>query len=207
MDAQVGKVLDALRNSGAADNTLIVFMSDHGYHLGEHDLWAKTSCYDLDAHVPLIFVPPGAKRAGERVASVVELVDLYPTIAGICGLQSGQNLAGTSLQPLLNDPQAAVKQAAFTQHPRPAYYDRTESKTPTAMGYSVRTVDVRYTEWREWSTGKVLARELYDHRTDAQELTNVADSPPDATVFQPAVAALHQQFPPNVAPARLAREP
>jgi iduronate 2-sulfatase len=206
MDAQVGKVLDALQKSGVADNTLVIFMSDHGYHLGEHEQWGKTSCFELDAHVPLIIVPPGSKQPA-KVASVVELVDLFPTITGLCNLKVDQKLAGTSLQPLLTNPQGAVKQAAFTQHPRPAYYDRTESKTPTTMGYSVRTADVRYTEWRDWSTGNVVARELYNQRSDPHELNNSIDSPADPTALQTAVSVLHQQFPPEIPPAKLARNP
>lgn len=200
MDAQVGKVLAALAKSRAADNTLIVFVGDHGYHLGEHEQWGKTSCYEFDARVPLLIVPPAGKSGGTAVASVVELVDLFPTIAGFCGLRA-EKLDGRSLQPLVDDPQAKFKSAAFTQHPRPAYYDRTPSKTPTAMGYSVRTADVRYTEWRDWQTGKVLARELYDHRRDPQELNNVIDSLRDAPELQMAVSSLHAQFSPETPPA------
>jgi iduronate 2-sulfatase len=95
-----------------------------------------------------------------------------------------------------------VKDVAFTQHPRPAYYDRTPSKTPTHMGYSVRTPAVRYTEWREWATGNVTARELYEHERDPQELANRVDNPTDAAALKTAVAALHRQFPPQTAPAK-----
>lgn len=202
MDAQVGEVLAALAKSSAADNTLIVFVGDHGYHLGEHEQWGKTSCYELDARVPLVVVSPGSKAAGTSVASVVELVDLFPTIAGLCGLKSEQKLDGVNLSPLLGDPHAKLKSAAFTQHPRPSYYDRTPSKTPSAMGYSVRTADVRYTEWRDWQTGKVLAGELYDHRSDPQELSNVVDSPADRALLKVAVSVLHEQFPPEIPPAK-----
>ena len=196
MDAQVGKVLAALAASGAAANTLVVFMSDHGYHLGEHDLWAKTSCYEYDARVPLIIVPPGSKT-GAKAQGLVELVDLYPTIADLCNLKSTQRVDGVSLRPMLADPAATVKQAAFTQHPRPAYYDRTPSKTPTAMGYSVRTNQVRYTEWRDWQSGEVIARELYEHGSDPQELVNSIDSSTQAAALRFATAALQEQFPPG----------
>jgi iduronate 2-sulfatase len=202
MDTQVGKLLDALQKSKAAENTLVVFMSDHGYHLGEHHLWAKTSCYELDARVPLIIIPPGGANAGSRVSSLIELVDLYPTLAGCCGLTVGQRLDGVSLAPLLKEPTSKWKEAAFTQHPRPAYYDRTPSKTPSHMGYSVRTPTVRYTEWRDWTSGKVTARELYEHDRDPQELNNSVDKPIDPAALAKAVAALHEQFPPAVPPSK-----
>jgi iduronate 2-sulfatase len=202
MDAQLGKVIEALKQSGVENNTLIVFVGDHGYHLGEHEQWGKTSCYELDAHVPLIIIPPSGSSAGRRVSSLVELVDLYPTIASYCNLAVDQKLDGTSLLPLLKDPTSKVKEAAFTQHPRPAYYDRTPSKTPTHMGYSVRTPAVRYTEWRDWTTGKVTARELYEHERDPRELVNCVERPADPGALAKAVAALHEQFPPATPPAK-----
>jgi iduronate 2-sulfatase len=149
MDAQLGKVLDALDRSGVAGRTLIVFAADHGYHLGEHDLWAKTSNFELDARVPLLIALPEA-AAGAHAAGLVELVDLFPTLVELCGLPRPDGLDGTSLTGLLRDPSARVKPAAFSQFPRPAYYDREPSQTPQAMGYSVRTERARYTEWRDW---------------------------------------------------------
>ena len=105
-------------------------------------------------------------------------------------------MEGTSLVSILKSPtSAAVKQAAFTQHPRPAYYDREPDKKPKAMGYSVRTVHARYTEWRDPDSGKVLARELYDHTRDPHELRNIADQSPDAALIASTREALHRQFP------------
>ena len=94
----------------------------------------------------------------------------------------------------------AVKPAAFTQHPRPAYYDRTPEGVPEAMGYSVRTDKVRYTEWRDWKTGKVIARELYEHARDPGEMRNTVDSPGDAEALKDAVKVLNEQVPPDVLP-------
>jgi iduronate 2-sulfatase len=202
MDAQVGKVLKALDDHKLTDRTVIVFVSDHGYHLGEHTLWAKTSCFEFDARVPLIVAAPGMKTAGKANSSLAELVDLFPTLTELCGLKTPKGLEGVSLAPVLADPKKTVKSAAFTQHPRPAYYDRTKTGIPDAMGYSVRTASGRYTEWRDWKNGKVLGAEYYDHVRDPNELTNRAESSKDTDELKAARQALHKQFPPDTPPAK-----
>lgn len=171
LDAQVGKVLDELERQQLADNTIIVFWSDHGFHLGEQSLWAKTSNFELDARVPLIIATPDGLSRGKTTASLVELLDLYPTLNEACSLPMPVGLQGKSLMPILKDPAKSVKRFAMTQHPRPAYYD----KTMDAMGYSIRTVQYRYTEWRNPQSGDLVAKELYDHGTDPHETTNVVD--------------------------------
>jgi iduronate 2-sulfatase len=201
LDTQVGKVLDALEQSGVAERTIIVFFSDHGYHLGEYGLWGKLTCFELGARVPLIISTPDLTRRGARAAAPVELVDLFPTLAQLCGLPVTHKLHGRSLVPLLQEPTSPFKPGAFTQHPRPSHYDRTPGKVPEVMGYSVRTPKVRYTEWRDWKTGAVTARELYDHATDPQETKNAIDAPPDAAALAEAVEVLHAEFAPNVPPA------
>jgi iduronate 2-sulfatase len=203
LDVQVGQVLAALDKEGLADSTVIVLCGDHGYHLGEHDLWAKTSCFELDARVPLLVVPPECKQAGAKSDALVELLDLYPTLVELCELPAPGKLEGKSLQPVLDNPASTIKPAAFTQHPRPAYYDRTEKGVPDAMGYSVRTDKVRYTEWRDWETGKVLGRELYDHAADPGETRNLATShsDQDAMALLAARRLLHEQFPPERIPS------
>lgn len=173
MDAQVGKVLDELDRLGLRENTVIVFWSDHGFHLGEHGLWGKTSNYELDAQVPLIIATPRPVQPGAPTRALVELLDLYPTLVDLCGLPARPGLEGVSLRPVLESPGATVKDAAFSQHPRPA-----QVVVPgDAMGYSIRDARHRYTEWREWRTGRVLAAELYDHDVDDGENRNVADDP------------------------------
>ena len=199
LDAQVGKLVAALDELGLAERTVIVFCGDHGYHLGEHGLWAKTSCFELDARVPLVIVPPKCAQAGSTSKALVELLDLYPTLVDLCGLAAPAGLDGQSLAPLLDNPAGAVKPAAFTQHPRPAYFDRTDKGLPEAMGYSVRTASARYTEWRDWQTGKLMAAELYDHSADPAETQNLADSPAAAAMQADAAKLLHQQFPPGKA--------
>lgn len=176
LDAQVGKVLAELKRLELDGNTVIVFWSDHGFHLGEHSLWCKTSNFELDARVPMIIVPPAGKHAGSKTDALVELLDLYPTLVDLCGLPQPKGLEGVSLKPILENPQATVKPAAFTQHPRPAYYQ----DQPEVMGVSVRTTRSRYTEWRDFATGRVVASELYDHLADPEENHNVIAAPPDA---------------------------
>lgn len=195
LDAQLGKVLDALDRSGVADRTLIVFLGDHGYHLGEHTLWGKTSNFEYDAGTPLLIAPPGNAQAGRRSRSLAELVDLFPTLNELCGLPSPAGLEGTSLVPVLRDPAAVVKPAAFTQHPRPAYYDREPSKQPRAMGCSVRTDRVRYTEWRDWRTGATVARELYAAADEPAETRNRVDDPALAEPQREAERLLRARFP------------
>ena len=174
LDAQVGEVLDELDRLKLADKTIVVFWSDHGFHLGEQGLWAKTSNFELDARVPLIIAPPKSLHAGTKTDSLAELLDVYPTLVEACGLPKVAGLEGTSLLPVLNDPKKSVKEAAFTQHPRPNYY----KGQPEAMGVSVRTKSYRYTEWRHFESGRVIAKELYDHDTDPLETINVVKQPP-----------------------------
>ncbi|RFC46508.1 MAG: iduronate 2-sulfatase [Verrucomicrobia bacterium] len=199
LDAQIGKVLAALEAHGLTGNTIIAFTSDHGYHLGEHSLWGKTSTFEYDARVPLLFSGRGI-QAGVRTRSLAELTDLFPTLTALCGLDQPAGLQGRSLLPILHDPSASVHEAAFTQHPRPAYYDREPSGLPAAMGYSARTDRVRYTEWREWKTGKVIGRELYDQSADPRELRNLADDASVAQEQERAARLLLEQFPLHLEP-------
>jgi iduronate 2-sulfatase len=202
MDAQVGKVLKALADHGLAGRTIVVFVSDHGYHVGEHTLWGKTSCYEFDARVPLIVAAPSITAAGRSARGLVELVDVFPTVARLARLDAPTGLEGTSFAPLIADPARPGRAAAFTQHPRPAYYDRTPAAIPDSMGYSVRTDAGRYAEWRDWATGRVVGVEWYDHGRDPQERVNRSDDAKDTPEFAAARRALHGQFPPDTPPAR-----
>jgi iduronate 2-sulfatase len=189
LDAQVGLVLAELERTGLAANTVVVFWSDHGFHLGEHNLWAKTSNYELDARVPLIGAAPGGARAGGRVAGLTELIDVYPTLTALAGLPAEPGLEGRSLVPQLRDPAAPGNAFALSQHPRPAY------GTPTHMGYSLRDAHHRYIEWRELATGVISARELYDHRTDPKETVNRAAEPTHRPVIDALAAQLRAVAP------------
>ena len=131
MDAQIGKVLDELDRQQLTDSTVIVFCSDHGFHLGEHTLWAKISNFKLDARVPLLIATPKMKSAGKTTDSLAELLDLYPTLVELCNLPKAPGLDGVSLVPVLASPLESVRPAALSQHPRPAYY----KGAPETMGY------------------------------------------------------------------------
>lgn len=166
VDAQVGRLLDALEEQDLMDNTIIVFWSDHGYFLGEKGLWYKRKAFERSARMPLIIAAPGLSQAA-NTAKPVELLDLYPTLADLCGLKPPANLEGQSLRPLLTAPSGK----AWT---KPAITQIWHNKT--AWGYSIRTERYRYTEWLEGRAG----RELYDHATDSEEVTNLANIPQHA---------------------------
>ncbi len=178
MDAQVGKLIDALEQHSLRENTVVVLWGDHGYHLGEKALWGKTTNYELDTRAPLIIDAPGA-GAGECDA-LVEFVDIYPTLLDCCGLPPRDDLEGLSLAPLLQQPRLPWKSAAFSQFPRPWSYHG----EPEVMGYSLRTDRYRYTEWQDFGTGDALERELYDHAEGRAEIENLAgDSRHKQTIF------------------------
>ena len=179
LDAQVGRVLSELERLGLAERTIVVFWSDHGFHLGEHALWGKTSNYELDTRVPLLIAAPGIARAGGAAAGLAELLDLYPTLAELCGLPAPVGAEGRSLVAQLRDPTAPGARFAASQHPRPSYGKATE------MGRALRDDRHRYVEWRELDAGALVARELYDHAVDPAETRNLADDP----ALAPVVAA------------------
>jgi iduronate 2-sulfatase len=178
-DAQIGRVLDALEHSGLAGNTIIVLWSDHGFHLGEHGLWAKTTNYESDTRVPLIVATPDNRPRGVRTSALVELLDIYPTLIELCGLPARDRLEGRSFAANLGDPKATGRVAAFSQFPRPWASGR--NFKPEFMGYAVRTATHRYVEWRRLTDGAVTVRELYAYRGDELfETENLADEPAEA---------------------------
>ena len=170
LDAQVGKVLDALDRLKLADSTIVVFWSDHGYLLGEHGQWMKQTLFEGSARAPAIIAAPGAAAKGGTSGRTIELLDFYPTLADLCGLAGAPaNLAGRSLRPLLKDPKAAWDKPALTQV-------RRGNDAAAIMGYSVRDERWRYTEWDEGRRGA----ELYDEAGDPRELRNLAGDPRQA---------------------------
>jgi uncharacterized sulfatase len=149
-----------------------VFFGDHGYHTGEHGMWHKMTLFEESARVPLIAYVPGNRGAGRLCRGLVELLDLYPTIADACGIKPPPGLEGTSLMPLMQDVSRTVKKAAYTMVGRNDDRDLSHKK-PTFFGRSVRTDRWRYTEWDEGRRGV----ELYDEKNDPREMRNVAKDP------------------------------
>lgn len=185
MDAQVGRVLDALERLKLADKTIVVFHSDHGYHLGEKRLWQKMSIFEESARVPLIIAVPGNKANGRACGRTVELVDLHRTLADLCGLSADAKTEGASLRPLIENPQAPWSRPAFSQVTRNVAVGTDTAKKAKArqglMGRSVRTERWRYTEWDEGRQGT----ELYDHDADPREMHNLAaDNSHSATIAE-----------------------
>jgi len=173
VDALVGRLLKKLKQTQLAENTVVVLWGDHGYHLGEQGLWTKANNYELSTRVPLIMSVPGQKNAGAKSGALVEFVDVYPTLADICGLVAPTGIEGISLKPLLAEPDRPWKKAVFSQYPRASDSHRHRGHGDI-MGYALRTERYRYVEWQEWETKKVVARELYDHESDPHETRNVA---------------------------------
>ncbi|MFN7928072.1 MAG: sulfatase [Blastocatellia bacterium] len=181
MDAQVGRLLDALERLKLADNTVVVFWSDHGYMLTEHGQWMKQNLWEESARVPLLIAAPKAKAKGQATKRTVELLDLYPTLAELCGLTPPADLDGRSLRALLDNPKAQWNKPAYTQvdrggvqfgegTPPNAAAIQAAQQLPKFMGRSVRTERWRYTEWDEGRKGV----ELYDHDKDPHEYHNLA---------------------------------
>jgi len=158
MDAQMGRVLDALEKSGQADNTIVIFTSDHGYHLGEHDFWAKVSLHDESARVPLIISVPGKKSGVSD--SLVELLDLYPTTAKLCGLEIPTRLQGKDISPILDDPKTKVHDTVF-------------SVAGSSKGMMLRDDRWVFIQYGEDAKGGI---ELFDMQSDPKQLTNLASS-------------------------------
>jgi uncharacterized sulfatase len=176
MDAQLGRVLDALDKHKLWEKTLVLFMGDHGYHTGERDWWNKNTLFERSCRAPLIIAAPGMK-AGATSRSLVEFIDLYPTVADLCGLKVPHSTPGVSLRPILENPQAVIKDAAFTL----------VTRSQDAYGQSVRTARWRLTRWSDGQT------ELYDHDADPEELRDVSASHPDVVA---ALSTRIQQLPP-----------
>jgi uncharacterized sulfatase len=160
LDAQVGKLLDSLDKLGLSESTTIVFWSDHGYQLGEHGQWMKQTLFEAAARIPLLIGGAGVQARGKSCSAVVEMLDLYPTLAAtsqLNGLPGG--LHGKSLVPLLSRPQTATVKPAITQ-----------TRRGQVMGYSIRTPRHRYSMWDDGAQGE----ELYDYQTDPREVRNLA---------------------------------
>ncbi|MDX1970344.1 MAG: sulfatase-like hydrolase/transferase [Planctomycetaceae bacterium] len=189
MDAQLGRVLDALEANGFADNTIIVLWGDHGWHLGDHGMWCKHTNYEQAARIPMLFVMPGVAQAGARSAALVETVDIYPTLCELAGLPVPQGLDGKSVKPVLQDPTATTKEAIFHVYPR-----------AQRMGRAVRTARYRLVEWKQIGAPSDSAElELYDYVADPSETKNLAASQPDIVAQLRRILSQQPEAKPSIA--------
>lgn len=182
VDAQIGRLLDELDRLKIADNTIVVLWGDHGWKLGEHASWCKMTNYDIDTRVPMIIRAPGQKKRGVQTDRLVEFVDIYPTLCELSGLRIPGQLEGLSTVPLMKNPKKPWKKAVFSQFLREGKWKSPDGKE--YMGYSIRTERYRYTEWINWQTGELAARECYDHLTDPQENSNIANDPKNSQLIE-----------------------
>ena len=182
-DAQVGILLNTLEKLGTLNNTIIVLWGDHGWHLGDHDMWGKHTNYEQATKTPLIIAAPGLKSG--QTKSMTEFVDVYPTLCELSGGKVPNYLDGKSLVPIMKNNKASVKEYAMSQYPRKmdkADINKVEDGKGKLMGYSMRTEQYRYTLWLKnftsdqvYSADKVYTKELYDYAKDPLEKVNVSD--------------------------------
>lgn len=172
VDRQIGKLMEALNCCGLTDDTIIVLLGDHGYHLGEQGMWCKSTNFELDTRIPLIVSVPRGKGMGRIDASIVEAVDIYPTLAEYCALPVVGGLAGISLKDRIEQPQRLWSHFAYSQFVRP--YQAISKPVATHMGYSVRTPQWRFTAWYRLSDGVVEQTELYRIGSDGVETENLS---------------------------------
>jgi arylsulfatase A-like enzyme len=176
MDAQLGRVLEALKEADRLENTIVMVLSDHGYHLNERGWWNKTTLYEYTVRSPLIAYAPGMSAEKHQTDAMVEFLDIYPTLLDLAGLEKPHAMDGESFAPILDNATLPGKDTAFGVRHRGNWIGRT-----------VRTDRWRYIELRRRDSGKIFARELYDHRQDPGEFHNLADQPQHSDV----VSRLH----------------
>jgi iduronate 2-sulfatase len=169
-DAQIGRLLDALDAEGLADNTIIVLWGDHGWQLGDHGLWHKHTNFEIATRAPLLISVPKSRTAGQKCPAPVEFVDVYPTLAELCGLPIPPNLAGQSLRTYIENPSSPMQKVAISQYQR-------GGEQGSLMGYSIRNERWRATFWRERKGAKIVATELYDELNDPSETISLHDQP------------------------------
>lgn len=188
MDAQLGRVLDALDQNGFARNTIIVLWGDHGWHLGDHGMWCKHTNYEQAARIPLIVVAPGVAKAGEKTGALAESVDIYPTLCELAGLPAPQGLDGASFAAALKNPDSTTKESVLHVFPR-----------GELIGRAVRTSRYRLVEWKKIGRPADTAiLELYDYEADPDEMKNLAADKPEVVAQLRAILAKQPEARPQV---------
>ncbi len=184
MDAQVGKVLAELDRLGLRKNTVVIFWGDHGYQLGEHGTWNKRTNWEICTRVPLMISVPGQAHVGEKTNALVELIDMYPTLAELCHLDIPATVEGKSFVPLVNEPNMPWKEGAFTTYRKPL------PEMGNGFGRALRTDRYRLVEWSGPKSDKRVY-ELYDEEKDPLETVNIADRPENAELVAKLAKQLH----------------
>ncbi|MBW3600009.1 MAG: sulfatase [Planctomycetes bacterium] len=179
-DAQIGRLVKALDASPHRDNTIVILWGDHGWHLGEKQHWRKFALWEEATRAPLLIVAPGVTKAGGVCRRPVDFLNIYPTLAELCGAPIPEHVEGISMRPLLENPEADWDQAALTTHGR--------------KNHAVRTEHWRYIRYADGG------EELYDHRTDPMEWTNLAADPQHKEVKQKLASFLPKRDAPNASP-------
>jgi iduronate 2-sulfatase len=188
MDAQLGKVLDALEASGLAENTIIVLWGDHGWHLGDHGMWCKHTNYEQAARIPVIVAAPGVK-GGQRTQALVETVDIYPTLAELASLPAPAKIDGRSFASVLTNPAASVRDHAIHVYPR----------GEGLVGRAIRTQRHRLVEWKKPGEAPESAiLELYDYEADPAETKNLATEQPEVVAELRKLLATHPEARPQI---------
>jgi arylsulfatase A-like enzyme len=178
IDAQLGRLLEALKQNGLEKNTIVILWGDHGWKLGEHGMWCKHTQFELDSHVPLLLKVPG-QQPSLKTDAFVEFVDIYPTLCELAGLELPGHLQGISFAPLVADPERTWKEGAITVWPL-----NRNSPERWVMSYTIQTERYRYTEWIQGKTGELVARDLFDHEMDPDENVNVSNLPENADLIE-----------------------
>jgi iduronate 2-sulfatase len=168
IDSQVGRLIDALQQFELDEKTIVVLWGDHGFALGEDARWCKGTNFELDTRVPLMIRAPNLTMPGVASESLVEAVDLYPTLSELAGLTAPEGLAGRSLVPILAIPDAKIRDHALSQFPRPW-----RKQGQDFMGYSIRTSSHRYTRWVSWPSRQTVSEELYEYESPAEPLGDI----------------------------------
>lgn len=184
IDAQIGRLLEGLKENGLDENTIIIVWGDHGWKLGEHGMWCKHTQFHLDNHVPMLLKVPGQKPA--KTNALVEFVDIYPSLCELAGLELPGHLQGKSFAPLVEDPEKKWKEGAISIWPQ----QNRGNPEKVVIGYSIQTKQYRYTEWTRESTGEILARDLFDHQVDPGENRNISGFPENEKIIKELSALL-----------------
>ena len=192
VDALLGNLIAHMKEIGIYENTIIIIWGDHGWKLGDHNSWGKMTNYNMDLKVPMIIRYPNQENRGAQTHEFTELIDMFPSLCELAGIEVPDYMQGTSFVPLLKDPSRQWKKATFSQfHRRPQH----SADGKRYMGYSINTKDYHYIEWYDWdpktgTRGTFKNSELYDSKEDPYETINVANDP----TYNEAITALSKQL-------------